>query len=732
MRRLACTLIGCLMASGGEAIAQVVVTATRITTPIKIDGRLDDAVYREVAPLTGFIQQEPEEGQPVTERTEAWVLFDADNIYIACRCYDAHPEGIQSKDMRRDSANQRYNDNFGVLLDTFHDRRNGFIFSITPNGGFTDGLVTDERGFNSDWNTVWDSAAARSDEGWIAEMAIPFKSLRYAPGDVQTWGINLRRMIRTKNEYAFIVPMSKAWTSSTAMLHVGAAATLAGLEAPPPHVVFEVKPYALIDTKTDHLVRPAITNDLTGDAGVDVKIGVTKAMTADLTYRTDFAQVEDDEAQVNLTRFALSFPEKREFFLEGAGIFTSFGSAVPSAVSGSGSDAPSLFYSRRIGLAGARAVPILGGGRLTGKVEKWTVGALDIQAEDDPLSGTRETNFAVLRVRRDVGRRSTVGAMGTSRSVSASGSGDNQMYGADGTFTFFENVYLAGYVARTSTTGLEGKDYSYRGNFSYAGDLYGVLVDRLAVEDNFNPEIGFLRRRAFRSTFGGLRFSPRPKRRQAIRQYHFENSLEYVTNTVNELESREARGNFRIDLQNADQVGATYTHNREDLVEPFLIAPGVRIPIGSYTFQNLRLFYTPAPQHRVSGTFSADTGSFYSGTKQAAGFRGRLELTPRFAVEPNLSFNWVDLPEGAFTNTVIGNRGTYTISPRMFVSALVQYTSSTTSVLTNVRLRWEYSPGSEMFVVYSEGRDTQPLAPVHGVPLENRGLAIKLTKLLRF
>jgi len=348
------------------------------------------------------------------------------------------------------------------------------------------------------------------------------------------------------------------------------------------------------------------------------------------------------------------------------------------------------------------------------------------------LSGTRETNFAVLRVRRDVGRRSTVGAMGTSRSVSASGSGDNQMYGADGTFTFFQNVYLAGYLARTSTTGLEGKDYSYRGNFSYAGDRYGVLVDRVAVEDNFNPEIGFLRRRAFRSSFGGVRFSPRPKQRQAIRQYHFESSLEYVTNTLNELESREARGNFRIDLQNADQAGATYTHNLEDLVEPFPIAPGVRIPIGSYTFQNLRLFYTPAPQHRVSGTFSVDTGSFYSGTKQAAGFRGRLELTPRLALEPNLSFNWVDLPQGAFTNTVVGNRGTYTISPRMFVSALVQYTSSTTSVLTNVRLRWEYSPGSEMFVVYSEGRDTAPLAPVHGVPLENRGLAIKLTKLLRF
>ncbi len=355
-----------------------------------------------------------------------------------------------------------------------------------------------------------------------------------------------------------------------------------------------------------------------------------------------------------------------------------------------------------------------------------------MQAEDDPLSGTRETNFAVLRVRRDVGRRSTVGAMGTSRSVAASGTGDNQMYGVDGSFTFFENVYLAGYVARTKTTGLEGKDYSYRGNFSYAGDRYGVLVDRVALEDNFNPEIGFLRRKAFRSNFGGFRFSPRPKRRQMIRQYHFENSLEYVTNTRNELESREVRSNFRIDLQNGDQLGATYTHNLEDLVEPFPIATGVRIPVGTYTFQNLRLFYTPAPQHRVSGTFSVDTGSFYDGTKNAAAFRGRIELTSRFALEPNLSFNWIDLPQDEFTNTLVGNRATYMISPRIFVSALVQYTSSTTSVVTNVRLRWEYSPGSEMFIVYSEGRDTEPLAPVRGVPIESRGLAIKVTKLLRF
>lgn len=707
----------------------ITIRATRITTPIAVDGRLDDAAYREVPPITGFLQQEPREGEPVTEQTEAWVLFDDDNIYVTCRCRDARPETVEKKDMRRDSSNQRFTDSFGVIFDTFHDKRNGFLFTITPSGGFTDALVTDERSFNPDWNTIWDSSADTTADGWVAEMAIPFKSLRYAP-DGQTWGINIRRLIRSKNEYSFIVPMSKAWTSSTAMLRVGAAATLTGLEVPPATVNLEVKPYVLSNTRTDRLARPAVNNDLTGNAGFDVKYGITKALTADLTFRTDFAQVEDDEAQVNLTRFALSFPEKREFFLEGAGIFTSFGSVGPAAVSGSGSDAPSLFYSRRIGLAGSRAVPIIGGGRVTGKVGKWTVGGLDIQADEESVANVRQTNFGVVRLRRDVGRRSTIGAMMTSRSVTQSGRGSNAMFGIDSSFSLFQNLYIAGYAAKTNTTGARGRDYSYRGNVTYGGDRWGLLVDRTAVEDNFNPEVGFIRRPAFRSSFGGLRFSPRPARRSRVRQYHVEGSLEYVTSTSNQLESRQARGNFRMDMQNGDSAGATYTGDLEALVTPSTIA-GIRIPVGSYTFQGARLFYTSAPQRRVSGTFSLDAGGFYSGTRQTAAYRGRIELTPRFAVEPNLSFNWVDLPQARSTTTLAGNRATFTLTPRMFVAALVQYTSSTTSVLTNVRLRWEYSPGSEMFIVYSEGRDTDPLAPVRGNPIENRGLTIKINKLLR-
>jgi hypothetical protein len=344
----------------------------------------------------------------------------------------------------------------------------------------------------------------------------------------------------------------------------------------------------------------------------------------------------------------------------------------------------------------------------------------------------RQTNFGVLRLRRDVGRRSTVGAMAALRSVAASGAGRNEMFGIDSSFSLYQNLYVAGYAAKTHTTGLNGRDYGYRGNVTYGGDRYGLLVDRTVVEDNFIPEIGFLRRSAFRSSFGGLRFSPRPARRGRVRQYHLEASVEYVTNTRNELESRQRRGNVRVDLQNADQLGATYTGDLEALVVPFPIATGIRIPAGSYSFHNARLYYTSAPQHRVSGTFSLDAGSFYSGTKTAAGYRGRLELTPRFSLEPNVSLNWIDLPQGAFTNTVVGSRATYTLSPRMFAAALVQYTSSTTSVLTNVRLRWEYSPGSELFVVYSEGRDTDPISPLRGNPIENRGLTVKVTKLLRF
>jgi hypothetical protein len=646
-----------------------VIRATRILAPLVIDGRLDDEVYREVEPITEFLQQEPRSGAPITERTEMWLMFDDENLYVACRCSDEHPERIVSNEMRRDNVNQRSHDNVGVMLDTFHDRRNGFLFSITPVGGFTDATFANEGSFNPNWNTVWENKTSRFEGGWIAEMAIPFKSLRYGPGREQTWGINLRRTIRSKNEVSYLMPMDPAWGTAQAFLRASAGGTLVGLEVPPAAKNIEVKPYAISSLNTDRVSRPSLDS---------------------------------------------------EFFLEGQGVFT---------VGGSGGDAPALFYSRRIGLAGNRSVPIVGGGRVTGKVGAWSIGALSIEADDDEAAGAAQTNFTVLRLRRDVLRRSTIGALFTNRSVSVQAPGaTNQMLALDGNFALFQNVTLAGYLARSRTPGLEGRDYSYRTQFTYAGDRYGLALDRLAVEDNFNPEIGFVRREDFRATSGSARFSPRPRARQTIRQYHFETAIDYVTDTQNRLESRELSEGFRVDLQNGDQISAAYLRSFESLVAPFRIADGVFIPVGGHTFDTARLTYTPGPQHRVSGTYALEVGSFYTGKKTTVTARGRLEASSRLTFEPNVSLNWVDLPEGAFTNTVVGTRGTYTMSPRAFVAALVQYSSATTAVLTNVRLRWEYHPGSELFIVYSEGRDTF----ASRTPLETRGLAIKVTRLFRF
>jgi hypothetical protein len=729
-----------LPVSSRDAAGNVVIRATRITTPIEVDGKLDDEVYRQVEALTEFIQSEPQTGAPSSERTEGWVLFDDDNLYLACRCWDRHPERMVLNEMRRDSPNLRNNDNFAVALDTFHDRRNAFLFSITPLGAFFDALALDERTYNSDWNTIWKNAVGRFDGGWIAEIAIPFKSLRYPAGRDQTWGINIRRTIRAKNEGTYIVPMRPDWGPG-AIFRMSAAATLTGIEVPPAAKNLEIKPYAISRLTTDTVSTPEVTNQLEQDAGLDVKYGITKGLTADFTYNTDFAQVEEDEAQVNLTRFNLVFPEKREFFLEGAGAFT-FGTPVvttggpppppganPTQFSG---DAPVLFYSRRIGLSGSRAVPIVAGARLSGKAGAWNIGALNIESDDlaptGTLPGALQTNFNVLRVRRDIFRRGTIGGMFTNRSLSASGSGSNQAWGLDTSLAFSQNMYLSAFVAQTKTTGRSGRDYSYRTQFSYAADRYGLMVDRIEAQPNFNPELGFMRRMDFREHIVSGRFSPRPAKNKRVRKYFYEGGLTDVADTSGVHQSRATTGSFRMELQNSDLLSVTYSKNYEFLQVPFPLANGVRIPVGGYDFSSLLAAYNPGQQRVISGSGSLEIGSFYNGNKTTAAFRGRASLTPRLALEPNISLNWIDLPQKTFTNTVIGTRTLYSMTPRMFITALVQYASSTLNLSANVRFRWEYMPGSELFVVYTEGRDTS--IPNVAAP-QNRGLVVKINKLLR-
>ncbi len=726
---------------------RVTVRAVKLAAGLRLDGLLDEPLYDCVRAIGNFIQSMPDEGAPATERTEAWIAFDAENIYISARLWDsAPPAEWVSNEMRRDTIQLRDNDGFWVVFDTFHDRRNGVGFHTNPLGALGDFEISNEGNPNGDWNPVWDVRTGRFDGGWTVEMEIPFKSLRYRPGSAQVWGVQLRRNIRRKNELVFLTPLPIS-AGRTGIFRVSQAATLVGLEVPAEGGRLEIKPYGIGGLTTDLAATPPRRNAGEGAAGLDVKYGLTQNLTADLTYNTDFAQVEVDEQQVNLTRFSLFFPEKREFFLEAQGIFNFARGVADNNLLATGlrqigggdrralgpGNAPTLFYSRRIGLEGGAVVPIVGGGRVTGKVGDFDVGALNIQTDHEQISGALPTNFTVVRIRRDILRRSSIGALLTNRSVSVQGDGSNQAYGADATFSFYDNVNFLGYIARTRTPGREGNDRSYQGQFVYAADRYGFQAEHLVVEENFVPEVGFLRRDNFRRSYATARFSPRPRSIEAVRQFRFEGSFDYIlTADTGYVETRQTQLAFLTEFENSDRLGVSAADNYELLVEPFEAGPGVTLPVGGYGFRDVELLYEPGTQRRLSGELKVRLGEYFNGTIRSVTFsRGRLEVTPQLSVEPTISVNWIDTPHGAFRADLAVSRVTYTFTPRMFFSGLVQYNSSTNTIGNNLRLRWEYTPGSELFVVYTDERFADPFRPDRSYGLRSRGLVVKVNRLFR-
>jgi hypothetical protein len=708
------------------------VRAIRISRPLEIDGRLDEEIYAATLGAEGFIQQDPHEGEPATERTEAWVFFDDKNIYVSARCWDPNPERWVVNELRRDSNVITQNEHFAVMFDTFHDKRNGFFFQTNPLSALRDQIFTDEGNANSNWNTVWVVKAERFDGGWSAEMAIPFKSLRYIGSGPQVWGINFRRGIRYKNEEVYLTRMNPAWGGNAAF-HASAYGTLVGLETPAQSMNLEVKPYVATTLTTDRVAEDPFANRWNGDAGFDFKYGLTRSLIADATVNTDFAQVEEDLQQVNLTRFSLFFPEKRDFFLEGQGNFV-FGAAVGAAAQNSTSDVPILFFSRRVGLSRGQAVPIIAGGRLSGTVDKVAIGALNIQTADMASAGAVTTNFSVLRLKRSILRRSNVGFILTNRSPTIGGASSNQVFGADANFAFYRNVSLGSYYARTYTDlGQDGS--SYRGRFEYAHDRYGLSGDHLMVGKGFNPEVGFLRRTDFRRSTVTARFSPRPAGSALVRKYTWDANYDYITDSANtRVENRQTQGNFRIEFNSSDMWNVTFTDDYEFLPNDFAISPGVVIPTGGYSYQTVQTGYTLGQQRRVSGSMRFQTGSFYDGTRQGLSFSGgRITVTPRVIVEPGITVDWVDVPEGSFTTELYTTRVTFTPSPRSLMSGLLQYNANDRTLSASVRLRWEYTAGSELFVVYSDNRNTfEPDPLVRNSRLLNRSFAIKITRLVRF
>lgn len=724
------------------------VRAIRLSEGITLDGELDEAVYAEVQAITDFLQQVPVEGAPASEKTEAWIMFDDANVYVSARIWDSAPESEWvANEMRRDTSQLRQNDTFAVFLDTFYDRRNGFNFYTNPLGARADQQFTNEGNPNSDWNPVWNVRTGRFAGGWTVEMQIPFKTLRYRSGPAQVWGVQLRRAIRRKNEWVYLtrLPISAGGGGgSSGIFRVSSAGTLVGIEPPEASRNIEIKPYAIGNLTRDTVSNPDGGHERDGDFGLDVKYGITRNLTADLTYNTDFAQVEVDEQQINLTRFSLFFPEKREFFLEGRGVFDfargGIGGSGPGGGGGGffgGGNAPTLFYSRRIGLDRGQVVPILGGGRVTGRIGKFNVGALSISTDDKALGRSKSTNFTTVRVKRDILRRSAVGGILTNRSVSASGDGSSQTYGVDGTFAFYENIQMLGYYARTETPDpdIVGENSSYQAKFEYAADRYGMQVDHLLVEDDFNPEIGFVRRDNFRRTYVEGRFSPRPRSIDAVRQVRFIGSVDYIIGAdTHLLETRTNQLAVQTEFESSDRFGVTLRDNYELLLRPFTPGGGgVAIPVGGYSFNDVEVAYSLGQQRRVNGGITLLRGGYFGGDITTFGItQGRIAVLPQMSIEPSITFNWIDTPQGTFRTDLAVTRINYAFTPRMFFSGLVQYNSANDTVSSNMRFRWEYSPGSELFVVFSEDRDTQTLRPNRFTELRNRGFVIKFNRFFRF
>lgn len=691
--------------------------AVRLTDPLTVDGRLDEQIYTQVPALTDFFQTIPDTGQPASQKTEAWIFFDGRAIYVSARCWDTRPpDAWTANEMRRDQIGGQ--DTFGVSFDTFHDRRNSFIFYTNPLAAQSDTVMTNETGANHDYNPVWDLKTGRFDGGWTVEMRIPFKALRYGPGASQVWGVQLRRTVRQRNEFAFLTPLPAA-VGAQGLSRVSLAPALYGLEVPSGSKNLEIKPYAISTLTTDRVARPPVSRDVSGDVGLDVKYGLTENLTADFTYNTDVAAAEADDQQVNLTRFNLSLAEKRDFFLENQGIFA-FGAAGPA-----------LFYSRQIGLLRGRAVPIIAGGRLTGHVGRTTLGLLNIQTGDEAVSKAKPTNFTVLRVRQDVLRRSTIGAMYTNRSESIAAPGKaSPASGVDGSFAFYENLSLNASYAHADTPRATGKD-AYTAALVHDPDTWGFSATHLFVADGFNPEVGFVKRDDIRQTALTGRFSPRPQSVRHVEQFSLTGAATYTLNASNVLESRNETVGFRTEFENADSISVGASRDYDRLFVPFRIATGITIPVGAYTFTTVRGSYTRGSSRRISGTASFDDGGFYNGHDSTLGYSGRIAVTPLLSVSPSISVHWIDLPYGSFVSQLHRARIIYTVTPRMFISGLVQYNTSTHTIGTNVRLRWEYQQGSELFVVYNENQHARPVAGGFAELLD-RSFAVKINRLLRF
>jgi hypothetical protein len=702
------------------------VRAVRITEAIRIDGVLDEAAWASAQLVDQFVQQEPQEGEPASDRTEVRVLYDASRLYIGVRAYAALP--VTATEMRRDADRLFDEDNFQVILDTFRDSRNGYMFLTTPLGAKLEQQIFDEgegggRGttanVNRNWDGVWDAAARITEEGWTAEIAIPFSTVRFVPRDEQVWGINFQRHIRRKNESVLWSPIPKAYT----LTRVSLAGELQGLSGISRGLDLRFKPFVVGGVHDVRATPTARATDALRDVGFDARYGVTAGLNVDLTVNTDFAQVEVDEQQVNLTRFGLFFPEKRDFFLENSNFFTmGSGSAFTSTPVQT-----DLFFSRRIGLSETGTpVPIRGGARLAGKAGKNNIGVLNIQTGE--AFGRPGDNFFVGRYSRDVFQRSRVGAVVINKDTLGGSSHFNRTFGVDAVLAPSRNLQINSYVAKTQTPGMDGQDMAFYGRVAYRDPRWNLWLNYLDVQDNFNAEAGFVQRTGIRTTKAYFGPTPRPEGGR-VRLLEPMYVLTYITDQSNRMVGRQHHYMLGTTLRDDSFINVIFNQHLDVLDAPFRIRPTVTIPVGTYQMNEWIGTYNTSPGRRIYERLTVTRAQFYDGTRVQVSAAAGVRASSQFAAELQYTRNDVRMPWGDFLVNQSTLRVDYTFSPRMTVRSLTQYNSATNELSNNVRFNFIYRPGSDIYVVYNDLSQTGLPADVFG--RKDRQVVLKMTYLLQ-
>jgi len=695
--------------------------AAFVETPPEIDGFLEPEVWGKAPAASQFIQRQPDEGRPATENTEVRILYTLDSLYIGVMCYDREPQKIIANIKQRDNEDIYENDHVRIMLDTFHDRRNGYVFVTNPLGARLDlqvrkegkhegGIHIPNPNVNIDWNAVWDVRAAVHSEGWSAEIVIPLNSLRFNERSSDGWGINFLRNIRRKNEESTWAPLPR----NIEFTKISLAGTLTGLEGLRKGLSLQVKPFSLASRVQEREPgeEPLTASNL--DAGLDIKYGLTSNLTADVTINTDFSQVEADDEQINLTRFSLYFPEKREFFLENAAAFSV----------GSPDDAM-IFFSRRIGLSeDGEEIPLLGGVKIAGRAGRFTLGLINLQAR--AKGGLPANNFSVLRVSRDILDQSSIGLLITNRQSSVSGD-YNRAFCLDGDFIIGRNFSLDGYYALTSTPGREGNNTAAKIGFYWLSDFWNFNGYVFSIDENFNAEMGFVKRTGIRRAQFHLGYTPEPDIPK-IRRLNPHIFFAYTTDHQGTLLLREKHVHLSVDFIDGGNLGFQWNENHEFLDVAFPIQEEITIPVGLYTGAYWQLDFNTDRSRRLYSKMSYRWGGFYSGKSRIVNLQAGFRPWSSLNGEVNLVYNDIDLPQGAFVNHLLRTRLVYSFSTRLFLMSLIQWNSDTGDVDMNIRLNFIHRPGSDIYIVYNERREVEGLA--QGV--RDRTLALKFNYLFNF